>query len=265
MSKRGRRRKAGRSSPTLTFDQLYEGHNKTVRNAERLFEAGTQIFKGYEDISLGLFELGQEELGKSFSFLAAFNYGPSDPSWRDFWETWRDHRKKAYRATFYEWLSPARLSVHSRNGTALDGRSRRPSIEHEKEASFYINYLPDTGRFVSPGEHVDSYEAANRSFALISLIITASHVKIALDDGDKQWNYTTFSEIPHLITTRFTYQQHMPAVLDRFAERSDRHRLLVESVRSSLRDAVEWLRQFNVRKPPEPSAAHASVHEPSGQ
>jgi hypothetical protein len=151
-------------------------------------------------------------------------------------------RRKAHRAFFYEWLSPARFASIEKTGYTLDGDTRKGSIEREKESSFYVDYEPVTGRFLSPREQIDPYEAANRSSSLISLVITASYIKIALDHGDKKWNYTTFSEIPRCIQTRFTYQQDMPAILDRFAARSDRHRLLVENVRSSLRDGVEWLR-----------------------
>lgn len=248
MTKRDRRDRARSRHTALSFDQLYEGHDKTVRNAEHLFEAGTGIFKDYPDISLGLFELGQEEIGKSFSFLAAFGYGPTDPQWEDFWETWRDHRRKAHRAFFYEWFSPVRFLVTPRTGPALDGFSHKSSIEREKEASFYVDYLHSTGRFVSPGEQTDAYEAANRSACLISHVVTASYVKIALDDGDKQWNYQIFSEVPRFILTGRPYQQDVPAILDRFAERSDRHRALIGKVRSSLRDGAAWLRSLDGTK-----------------
>ena len=250
MNTRGRRRKTASPHPTLTFEQLYEGHDKTVRNAERLFGAGTTILKQYPDIALGLYELGQEEIGKSFSFLAAFGYGPSDPQWQDFWQTWRDHRTKAYRAFFYEWFSPTRLTVSEE----LDGFPRKSSIEREKEASFYIDYLRDTGRFVSPGEQTDALETANRSAILISHVVTASYIKTALDEGDKQWNYQTFSALPALILTTGPRQEAMPAILDRFAARSDRHRLLVDNLRSSLQHGAAWLRDLpasNAASPPE--------------
>lgn len=258
MSKRGRRQKARRPHLALTFDQLYEGHDKTVRNAERLFEAGTGIFKDYPDIALGLYELGQEEIGKSFSFLAAFAYGPTDPGWQDFWETWRDHRTKAYRAFFYEWFSPTRLTVSEE----LDGFPRKPSIEREKEASFYVDYLRTTGRFVSPAEQTDALETANRSALLISHVVTASYIKIALDQGDQRWNYTTFGALPAFILSRCPRQEAMPMILDRFAARSDRHRLLVDNVGGSLRNGAAWLRDLNATKTTSPSK-HRSVHNPS--
>lgn len=239
---KGRRRAA---DPVLTFDQLYEGHDKSVRNGERLFEAGATIFKNYQDISLGLFELGQEEIGKSFTFLAAFGYGPTDPGWRDFWSTWRDHRKKVNRAFLYEWLSPSRLQIASPAGPSLDGFTRKASIEREKEAAFYVDYLPATGRFVSPMEQTDIMDAVNRCAYLISLVVTSSYVKIALDDGDRRWNYTTFSEVARFILTGVPYQQNMPAVLARFAQRSERHRQLVDQIRSALRDGATYLRELH--------------------
>jgi AbiV family abortive infection protein len=248
VSKRGRYHRTGPPGRVLTFDRLYEGYDKSIRNAEHLFAAGTAILKDFTDVALGLFELGQEEVGKSFSFLAAFGYGPSDAAWEDFWMTWRDHKKKAYRAFSYEWLSPTRFQVVSPTGSSLDGFPLKASIEREKESAFYVDYLPATGRFMSPEEQIDSHEAANRSASLISHITTAYHVKIALDEGDKQWNYSTFGEIPKLLLWRPIRQENMTTILDRFAARSDRHQQLIENLRSTLRQGAEWLRNLEQDK-----------------
>jgi hypothetical protein len=56
----------------LSIAQLLTGHEKALANALRLLGAGSSILHEYPEIAIGLFQIGQEEIGKSFSLLAAF-------------------------------------------------------------------------------------------------------------------------------------------------------------------------------------------------
>ena len=72
----------------LNATQIYDGYVKSLDNATRLFSAGQDNLKKYPELSLGLFEFGQEEVGKSFSFLAAFYKLNNNLQWKSFWEDW---------------------------------------------------------------------------------------------------------------------------------------------------------------------------------
>ncbi len=212
----------------LTFDQLYEAYAKSLDNAIRLHGAGVTLLREFQDISLGLFELGQEELGKSYTCLAtmAVKKGTVD-FWKGFWQDWRHHNIKAHRAFFYEWLSPIRLAIISPDGRKSNGLPSRGKIQHEKEFSFYVNYDEKQQQFVSPFQSVSRVEITNRACALTYLISIAITVKDTLDIGERERNYKTFSIIPFRIFTKFIYQQDIPNLYRKFSVISAYHSSLI--------------------------------------
>jgi hypothetical protein len=67
------------------------------------------------------------------------------------------------------------------------GLPQRDKIKYEKEFSFYVNYDPKSGRFLSPEKTVELSEAANRVMTLLYLACTAWSVKAALDEADQEF------------------------------------------------------------------------------
>lgn len=232
---------------TLSFGVAYEGYACALDTAERLLTAGYTLLETTPDIALGLFELGQEEIGKSFSFLAAFNYTNTPLPWAQFWKDYRSHKIKAHRAFFYEWISPLRI-VSKGNGLTLQGNSLRGTIQEEKEAALYSNYESLSGRFSRPVDMINTHETANRAFTLLYLAITARLTKEALDIGNKEDNYKLFSDIPLRLLTQFTLQQDMTALFSDFAQRSETHKSIIERIREIPRKAEA--NYYKTIKPP---------------
>ncbi len=214
----------------MTFEQLYDGYSKSLNNAERLNSAGLKLIGKHTEIALGLFELGQEELGKSFTFLATFIFSDTSVAEEFLFKDWRNHRVKAHRAFLYELISPLRIIVKDGKGNVLSGGSVREKLHHEKEVSFYVNYDNKQKRFVEPLETVQSVEVGNRGGTLLCLLNTALCVKKALDDGDIETNYKLFSDLAQRLLCLAIYQQDMPAVFEAFTEQSPQHARIVDNL-----------------------------------
>jgi AbiV family abortive infection protein len=179
---------------SLTPDQLTDGYGKTISNAFRLLQAAMTLTAEFPEAALGLAEIGQEETGKSLSFLAAFSFASDKAIWRWFWSAWKNHQLKAHRAFLYELISPVHIEMHGSGVLRRAGLPIRGKIQYEKEVSFYVNFDPKSGRFVSPEKAVDRLEVFNRVFALLYLAVTAWSVKAALDEAEPTFRYRAFSE-----------------------------------------------------------------------
>ncbi len=239
----------------LTPDQLTDGYGKAISNAFRLLQAAMTLTAEFPEVALGLAEIGQEETGKSLSFLAAFSL-PSDKSaWNWFWSAWKNHQLKAHRAFLYELISPVRIEMHGPGGFRRSGLPTRDKIEHEKEFSFYVNFDSTSGRFLSPGKAVDQLETFNRVMSLLYLAVTAWSLKAALDDAEPAFRYRAFSEIALRICSEELYQQDMPAVFAEFERRSDKHEALLRSLRGRLVEGKDYLTSLvgKPAAPPEPA------------
>jgi len=165
--------------------------------------------------------------------LSAFGNDNKQEIWNTFWKEWRDHKIKVARSFFYEWFSPWRMTVLDRNGVPIDGHCREglfEGIPKEKEASFYVKYDEVTGDFKAPGDSIESIDIANRGTSFLSHYTTAMLTKSALDEGDTEWNYKTFSEIPNRILSIFTRQEEMPSIMNEFQSRSPKHKVLIDSL-----------------------------------
>lgn len=180
---------------------------------------------------LALAQIGQEELGKSLSLLAAVDLKPRPEGWDWFWRGWRNHKLKAHRAYLYELLDPQRIEMKAPDGRVLDGGPLRDSITAEKESGLYVDFDETKGEFTSPIESVQAYEAHSRLATLGYLGVTASVLHDVLSAKDSLDRATAFSEIAFRICTESLYQQDMPSILDQFAARSAKRRELVDDLR----------------------------------
>ena len=224
---------------SLNFEQLYDGYIKSVENAMDLLGAALKIHDDHTAVALGLCELGQEELGKSLSFLAAFYFLEHDADWTWFWNSWRDHQLKAHRAFLYELFSPLRVIIDPHGPERMEGPPVRAKMKHEKEAAFYVEYVPSDKKFVTPRENVKSVEVANRSGTLLCLCSTALALKNALDDSDKERNYIAFSELAIRACSEHVFQQDMPNIIREFSARSSYHASLIENIQKNLAQCQE--------------------------
>jgi hypothetical protein len=95
----------------LSFAQLRDGYVQTIENAIRFFGASTDLIRTFPDKALALGQLGQEEVGRSLTLLAAFSLPTEGHAWRWFWRGWNNHQLKAHRAYLYECVSPLRVEL----------------------------------------------------------------------------------------------------------------------------------------------------------
>jgi AbiV family abortive infection protein len=216
-----------------------DGYGKAVSNGLRLLEASIDLTAEFPDVALGLAEVGQEEIGKSLSVLAAFSLPRDQWSW--FWSAWKNHQLKAHRAFLYELISPIRLQIRTADGVKGLGPPLRQKITHEKEFSFYVNFDPKSGRFVSPADAIAAEETHNRLATLLYLAVSAWHVKGALDEENPPFRYKAFSEIALRICSERIYQQNMPEIFAEFESRSASHERLMRAVRARLEEGKDFL------------------------
>jgi len=139
-----------RKTQRISLEVLRKGFELAVSNGFSLSMSAITLVDDFQQIALGLAQLGQEEIGKSLSILAAMHLPDSEGSWQWFWSAWRNHQVKAHRAFLYELFSPWRIELRTPEGERLAGLSRRQSMTLEKEAAFYVNFDVATKSFVAP-------------------------------------------------------------------------------------------------------------------
>ena len=220
----------------LTFEQLLDGHEKTIITGYRLLMSAMSLVGEFPEVSLGIAELGQEEIGKSLSLLAAFRFDSHKHTSSWFWSSWRNHQLKAHRAYLYELIYPLRIDTLNKDGSRRPAPSTRAKIMQEKEYSFYVNFDAASGTFQSPEDAIDLTETANRVLTLFYLATTARSVRLALDEQEKPFGYVAFSEIALRICSENLFQEDMPSLLKEFEARSARHGKLISSLRNRLED-----------------------------
>ena len=234
----------------LTREQIRDGYEKTVASALHLLEASMSLVSRYPAPALGLAELGQEELGKSLSLLAAYHFSWSTPNWHWLWDSWRNHDVKAHRAFLYELISPTRIETHDLDGRRLAaGLPVRQRLPHEKEAAFYVNFVETEGAFHAPFHAVEALEAHNRCFTLFYLAITADATRKALTVEDAEFRLTAFSQLSYRLCTEDLYQQDMPFVLFQFRQLSSNHENLVATLERALAEGAAFLHSCLPQRP----------------
>jgi AbiV family abortive infection protein len=147
----------------LSFAQLREGYIQAIENAIRFLGASSDLIQAFPDKALALGQLGQEEVGRSLTLLAAFSLPSRAHAWEWFWRGWNNHQLKAHRAYLYEIISPLRIEIKGPNGRRFAGEPLRPRISQEKEAGLYVDFDASSGRFLSPSQQVSNLEATART------------------------------------------------------------------------------------------------------
>lgn len=218
----------------LSFAQVREGYVQTIENAVRFFGASTNLIQAYPDKALALGQLGQEEVGRSLTLLAAFALPAESNAWGWFWKGWNNHQLKAHRAYLYQIISPLRLEIQAPDGGWFAGEPLRPKISEEKEAGLYVDFDHESGRFLSPCQQVSGFEAKARAMTLAYLCVTADGVRRALVADDDLFRLSAFGELAFRICSEHIYQQDMPQLIDEFRRRTARHEALIADLETAL-------------------------------
>ncbi len=217
---------------------------QTIENAVRFFGASTDLIQAYPEKALALGQLGQEEVGRSLTLLAAFALPTEADAWGWFWKGWNNHQLKAHRAYLYEAISPLRIEIGSPNGRISAGEPLRAKISGEKEAGLYVDFDYASGRFLSPCQQVSGFEAKARSVTLAYLCSTADSVRRALLAKDDCFRLLAFGGIALRICSEPIYQQDMPQLISEFRGLTPRHEALIADLEIELAANVEFFHRI---------------------
>lgn len=248
-----------KSNRVLSFVQLRDGYIQTIENAVRFFGATTGLVQAFPDKALALGQLGQEEVGRSLTLLAAFALPTEGHAWKWFWNGWNNHQLKAHRAYLYEIISPLRLETKGPEGRRFAGEPLRPKISQEKEAGLYVDFDHSSGRFLSPSEQVSNFEAGARAMTLAYLCVTADGVRRALLAEDDSFRLCAFSELAFRICTEHIYQQDMPQLIDEFRRRTPRHEALVADLETALAANAKFFHEVENSRVSRPDSSSAAT------
>jgi AbiV family abortive infection protein len=251
--------KNSKSEPrALSFAQLRDGYIQTIENAVRFFGASTDLMQTFPDKALALAQLGQEEVGRSLTLLAAFGLPTEVHAWGWIWKGWNNHQLKAHRAYLYEIISPVRLEIVGPSGRRVAGEPLRPKISQEKEAGFYVDFDPASGRFLSPSEQVSTFEAAVRTTTLAYLCATADAVRRALLAEDDSFRLPAFAKLALRICTENIYQQDMPMLIHEFRRRTPQHEAFVADLETALAANADFFQGIKKQLPARPNSPTGS-------
>jgi len=228
--------------PPISHANLRQGYEMAVANGLRSCELATEIAQNYPDKALALAQVGQEEIGKSLTLLAAFALSQNDPqAWTWFWSGWYAHNLKAYRAFLYELLSPTRLELVHPDGTRYSGFPLRKTIPQEKEAGLYVDFDEAISSFIAPSNNVNLEDATSRTFTLMYLSLTADAVRRTLTTSTDLFRISVFGEIAFRICSEDIFQEGMPSIMESFGARSPEHKKLVDELSAEFRDVTTFL------------------------
>jgi len=233
--------------PVISFESLLNGYTLTIDNAFKFFEVAGELLKDYPDKALALAQIGQEEIVKSLTILAAFSFGKRKEEWNWFWGNWNNHQLKGHRAYLYEIISPKRIEVITADGTLFSGFPLRPKLSQEKECGFYVDYDSTRQIFVSPSTEVTLTEAASRLMTLTYLLTTAERIHSVLVNKKLDFRLPAFGEIAFLICSQVVYQQDMPGILALFRTRSDQYEALAVELEIALASHLDFM--ADIKKP----------------
>ena len=226
--------------PVIQFDELQRGYELTFDNAMRFFGAATDL-KDYPDKALALAQLGQEEVGRTLTLLAAFALPPDEGAWQWFWKGWANHTVKGHRAYLYEIISPLRLESVRSDGSRYAGSPLRSSLSQEKEAGFYVDFDQVSNAFTSPATHVTKEEAAFRLSTLTYLLVTADAVRRVILHKNTCFRFGVFGALAFRICSENLYQQDMPRLAGEFRRLSEHHQEAFDDLDIALAGNLDFL------------------------
>lgn len=247
----------------LTGAQLRRGYELSIDNALRLAGAAGTLLMEYPDKALALAQLGQEEIGKSLSLLAAGALPRAPESWAWLWDGWRDHQLKAHRAYLYEIFHPLRISIaHPTGSSRYEGGPLLDRLSAEKEVGFYVDYDRALDTFVSPHEVVDEFAAVARISTLTYLCATADAIRRALSHDDYFYRFRTFATIAYRVCSEEVFQQDWPAMRASFVAKSFRHHAIVADIETGFRGMADFFRASVAGEQSAAGAPDADEHIP---
>lgn len=246
----------------ITPEVLRKGFELSVSNGFSLSMSAMTIVREFQQVALGLAQLGQEEIGKSLSILAAMYLPNSDESWQWFWRDWRNHQLKAHRAFLYELISPLRVEFLTPKGERFAGLSQRQSMPLEKEAAFYVDFNETTMSFVAPDKSVTINESLNRLISVNYLSNKAFGLYRGLEANDSEFRYAAFAEIAFRVCTEKLYQEDMPKVFEEFRCRSQRHDALIIALAKEFIDEEKYWQMMLPKKSAMESKSKKATAQP---
>jgi AbiV family abortive infection protein len=235
MAKRSRQRLVIIPAP-----RLMEGYSLAIENAVRSLGAATNLLRTFPDKALALAQIGQEEVGKSLTLLAAFALPQTPNAWTWFWKGWREHNLKAHRAYLYELLNPLRIELSSPDGRRYAGEPLHDSLPREKELGLYVDFKEESGLFVAPEFAITPFEAMARTSTLAYLVATADATRRALTFVDSPFRLTAFGDVALRVCSEKIYQQDMPGILTQFGSQSVQHRALLDDLRAAYAGTADF-------------------------
>ena len=84
---------------------------------------------------------------------------------------------------------------------------------------------------------------------------TAVTVHDVLVQEDPAFRFPAFAELPAKLVRDFVPQDRVPALYDAFAAQSERHRALVDALRTGFARSLEYFQQLQARRGPPGTSA----------
>lgn len=192
------------------------------------------IAEDYPDKALSIAQLGQEELGKSLTLLAAAALPEDQEIWGWFWDGWRNHKLKAHRAYLYEIINPLRIEVPKPDGSIYAGEPLRHPIHKEKESGLYVDFDLKKNVFIDPGKEIDVFTAMCRISTLLYLCSTADAIRRAISFDNHDFRMEEMGRVALTICTENVYQQDWPSIKEAIRNKSKQHKNLIDDLDTAL-------------------------------
>src|SRR6185369_7297680 len=139
----------------LSIDEIAEGIQHCIRNAEALHDDGCVLLAGRRFArSVLTFIASMEEVGKS-SVLGSMVRIPKDNQslWNEFWRDFRSHEEKTTRAFVQIYTDEVRAHPAMLFTAAKFQRQLAPAGERLRQASLYVDFHAREKRWIIPEEY----------------------------------------------------------------------------------------------------------------
>ena len=173
----------------LDSRELLHLFNASLNNSKNLFDAAKFLAYNYNKPnypSLGLAEIGLEELGKTYSCLAYYSKAKEIDDWQLFWRDWKSHNTKAHRAYLFEFFCPLRIEVDDHLFQSIP--TPRGRFSKEKEAAFYVDIDKQNRKIHIPVDEIKDKECLFIILKIIGLLNSAYYVRDWMNSANDE-NY----------------------------------------------------------------------------